>query len=609
MSERVRLHISPLYPELLPTILPPSVLPTASHISYHSLQTFSERQYGYVDLPVMEAQKIKKKLNGSILKGSKISVEEARPEKIGKLSMDNATANEDGAADTKASKASKKRKWEDGVLPGFELPEKRKVKRGWTESSAALVDGKGKKESTREKGDKKAKAKAQPSKFTDQPELLFRTSLPPNATKVSPSTSKAEVKTKKRKKGKSDREVVVHEFSNTTKHASFLRDDQSSSKKKSVLEYVDGKGWVDDGGNVVEPESNSGRKTITKKTSNVTAQEDNNSSHAKSATDSTGQNVSSKSRLAKPNLSDETSSSGTSPSSADEDKASEAPSASPLPSKADAASQESIPIRPPQNTEKPNDDSDRAEPPAPSTSTSSPPSLTHHERPAQKQPTPTSPPTPSNTIHPLEALFKRPPPKPSTSPSRKPTLEVRTSFSFFDTDADAPNGGNNTISTHLPVPQTPFTQRDIQARRLRSAAPTPDTAAPSKRGFGSNLWGESGDASSSAEDDEQDGDEDDDDANANDEDDDDEENEKERDGDTDSTPLARKQPKPNPKTTDDAKGNGKEKEKEKSDSHPESEFAKWFWEHRGETNRAWKRRRREAAKEKRLRENRKRGGG
>ena len=39
---------------------------------------------------------------------------------------------------------------------------------------------------------------------------------------------------------------------------------------------------------------------------------------------------------------------------------------------------------------------------------------------------------------------------------------------------------------------------------------------------------------------------------------------------------------------------------------PQSDFAKWFWEHRGETNRAWKRRRREAAKEKRKSDNKRR---
>lgn len=39
----------------------------------------------------------------------------------------------------------------------------------------------------------------------------------------------------------------------------------------------------------------------------------------------------------------------------------------------------------------------------------------------------------------------------------------------------------------------------------------------------------------------------------------------------------------------------------------ETEFAKWFWENRGDNNRAWKKRRREVAKEERQRENRRKG--
>ena len=80
MQYRTRLYISPFTPELLPIVLAPSVLPTASNISFHSLQTFPERNYGFVDLPAMEATKVKKKLHGSILKGSKVKVEEARAE-------------------------------------------------------------------------------------------------------------------------------------------------------------------------------------------------------------------------------------------------------------------------------------------------------------------------------------------------------------------------------------------------------------------------------------------------------------------------------------------------------------------------------------------------
>ncbi len=38
---------------------------------------------------------------------------------------------------------------------------------------------------------------------------------------------------------------------------------------------------------------------------------------------------------------------------------------------------------------------------------------------------------------------------------------------------------------------------------------------------------------------------------------------------------------------------------------PESEFKKWFWENRGDLNRAWKKRRRDALKVKRLSDNKK----
>jgi hypothetical protein len=41
---------------------------------------------------------------------------------------------------------------------------------------------------------------------------------------------------------------------------------------------------------------------------------------------------------------------------------------------------------------------------------------------------------------------------------------------------------------------------------------------------------------------------------------------------------------------------------------PESEFQKWFWENRGNVNRAWKKRKRTVAKDKRQRESRKRHG-
>jgi hypothetical protein len=151
-------------------------------------------------------------------------------------------------------------------------------------------------------------------------------------------------------------------------------------------------------------------------------------------------------------------------------------------------------------------------------------------------------------IHPLEALYKKPRPIPGTP--KKPNLGIEIPFSFFDAEEEA-------VGTAEPLPQTPFTQRDLQFRNVRSAAPTPDTAAPNKTVFG-DVWGQGDDI----------------------------ENEESEDQ-PDATPSA---PLPTEGTQE-----------------TESEFAKWFWQHRGETNRSWKKRRREAGKEKRQNENKKRG--
>jgi hypothetical protein len=50
----------------------------------------------------------------------------------------------------------------------------------------------------------------------------------------------------------------------------------------------------------------------------------------------------------------------------------------------------------------------------------------------------------------------------------------------------------------------------------------------------------------------------------------------------------------------DAEGDGEEKAEALGE---ESAFSKWFWEKRGDNNRAWKKRRREALRDVRKREN------
>lgn len=114
------------------------------------------------------------------------------------------------------------------------------------------------------------------------------------------------------------------------------------------------------------------------------------------------------------------------------------------------------------------------------------------------------------------------------------------------------------------VPFTPYTQREFEFRGQRSAAPTPDTAHGNKR----FLWPTTTSDS---------------------------------DGEERSSPVRKE-------AEEKGKGKGKGKE-EVMEGGGESDFQKWFYEHRGDTSRAWKKRRREVAKEKRQRENRKRPGG
>jgi hypothetical protein len=161
--------------------------------------------------------------------------------------------------------------------------------------------------------------------------------------------------------------------------------------------------------------------------------------------------------------------------------------------------------------------------------------------------------TPPRDIHPLEALFKRKAPS-DTTPRLHP---INTSFSFgitddIDEDMEDPDPQ---------YPSTPFTR----TRDIRSAAPTPDTAAIGRK-FSFSFAGNN---NFSHDDDIEEGYEDEEDQwqNAN------------------MEPLGVKEVK-----------EGEEEE--------ETEFAKWFWENRGDSNRAWKKRRRDVMKVKRQRENR-----
>jgi hypothetical protein len=531
-ADRVRLHIAPFNETLLKTYISSLTLPSASNISYHTLETFPEKAYGYIELPDMEAQKLKKKFNGTILKGTKVRVENARPEKRKAVPEDIVSVEDTEKSKKRARRARK----EKGEVAGVVLPEGRSVKRGWTETPSEKGKEKSK-EGKRDKKDKKedAKRKREPSKYTNDAECLFRVEVPPNVA------SQADEKKKKKKKSKGEQGVVVHEFEQTQKHASFLKSGKVDKDTKMSAEYVEGKGWVDADGEMIEAETDAQREKRERK----------ERKQAKKA-----MKLDKKAELEREAVVD-TSADSEGESSKKKRKTPKYENESTRKSEAEPAYISSI------------DEALEA-------STASEPKTSINDTTDQDAP------SPPREIHPLEALFKRPKPA-SGEPSPTKLAPIQTSFSFFssapsDNENDeslSPGDVDDIVMTTMNAPQTPFTKQDMEWRRQRSPAPTPDTAAINRKfSFSMMKIGEDYDT--------------------------DDENEKEND----AMVSAEK----------DFTANGglgitnvvdeSGKSKAGGDEKEESEFSKWFWENRGDTNRAWKRRRREAMKMKRKRENR-----
>ncbi|KAK0742939.1 hypothetical protein B0T18DRAFT_430330 [Schizothecium vesticola] len=516
----VRLHITPLDPDLLTVVLSSALLPKATNISYHALETFPEKRYGFLNLPPDDAEKLKKKLNGAVVKGQKIRIQTARPESLPTPLGDEMARPKE----TDTSRDVKKRKRDDVVvLEGAQLEGGRKVKRGWTAAAAADEaqdkDRRARKEKGEKRDKKEKKARRQEkSKFTDHEECLVKTILPANAV---PAEDAGAVASKSKKK-KNAREVVVHEFEKTTKFPTFLKTTVASTGAKRELEYVEGKGWVDETGTVVEPVK---AKPVTRSRAPIF-----------------------KKRAPVPDSSS-SSSSGADESDEEDASDSESTSASPLP-KADrkgkvAQMKDSEPSLPQSDSARPK-------------SSGSPKNLSIRIPPA----------TPKDAkVHPLEALYKRPAPADGVTTEPEQTSEKP--FSFFDhanddaSDGEAPAATTNEEEgpkTQQALMMTPFTRRDIETRGIRSAAPTPDTAHPSRR---FKPW----------DDDAADG------------------NIAEESEDEDMVGEGS----PSGKATRAAGG--------REEAAATSDFQKWFWENRGDINRSWKKRRKQAGKEKRYREN------
>ena len=517
MTETTRLHITPFTQDILPSVLPASIRNLATDVSFHEISTFPENNYGYVTLPKMEAEKIKKKLNGSILKGKKFKIEAARPQK--RHREEENVVPEAHSSDKKRSKKAKKQAPEDGVVEGFELPADRKVKRGWTESS----DAKQERRKSEKKEKKSKEEKLQPkSKYTDKSECLFRATIPPNRAS---DTASGDKKAKKKKKSKDN---VIHEFEKTVAHPSFLRTAEESAVPTATFE--DGKGWVDAAGNVREPASEKILKDNYRPGQIPGAKE-----KRRAAKDMKKPSRKEKTPEESSESEDYTSSSG---SSSDESSDSESVVEEKVgenPEDSSSSDEEDVKSQSQEETTKFTE--------ANSTDTDTPSKSESAEVPAEATPE-VEQDSSAQAVHPLESLFKRVP----AASDNQPAPEAEAGFSFFGNDIESED------EAQLAEPQTPFTpftKNDLQHRGQRSAAPTPDTSAATRH----MSWNESEDS--------------------------------DEDVSIDS-PVKK------------ARG-------ETGTNMEETEFAKWFWENRGDNNRAWKKRRRDAAKEQRQRDSRKKG--
>lgn len=483
----------------------------------------------------MDADKLKNKLNGAVLKGTKLRVETAHPEPKPGPTTDISTSKA-----KKEKKKSKKRKLETDVIEGVHL-EGRKVKRGWTTTEQEMIEEKRKKarkekkdeKSSRDekkaKKDKKKKRTSSKSKYTDEPECLFKTRLPgASPSKEQEETGEEASIHKKKRKRKSDREVIVHEFEKTTKYPTFLKSSPTGATSTEATTFEDGVGWVDSMGNVVEPVK------ARRRPERIPAPDPPKPKEVVPPPQEEEED-------------DETSSSGSSSSSSDEDddtsgSASGSDISDRTRTKVDAAVSSSSP-----GIAKPESARPKSSSSATSLSIKIPPAT-----PAARK------------IHPLEALYKRPQGEhgaPNDGSNSQP-------FSFFSNGDDIEEDGDSVAPTSQ-VPMTPFTKQEFEFRNIRSAAPTPDTAHPS-RSF--HFWASQDSTANAGLDGE------------------DEAHELEA--------VEEQEQEDEDVDMEDGVAGGQ------ASPTPASDFQKQFWESRGDLNRAWRKRRKSAAKEKRYRDNR-----
>ncbi|KAG6313322.1 hypothetical protein E4U44_002654 [Claviceps purpurea] len=575
-NAHTRLHITPLDQDLLKVVLPASVLPQARNISLHTLETFPEKRYGYVDLPEADAEKLRKRLNGTTFKGVKMRIEKARPMPVQEPEDAEATAAADARKDRKKRKAEEardgksKRRRDLNVVEGVLLKD-RKVKRGWTESTDSKVRSKrskdkhADKDKDKDKDKEKHKTKRLKSKYTDQDECLLKTRLPPNVAANLPAS---EAHKKKKTKNKSlARQITVHEFERTTTFPSFLKHVVPERTGKEPVEFVQGKGWVDEDGALVEAVQCKDRREDVRGESKKKKEKKGKKQKAEIIESDSDE--------------DDTSSSGTS-SDEDEDDAEDRDAdmsvadTPPTDSAIASPQKETRPLRkdPVLKSTRPSSSSSSSSSSASSSASSTsddddddtpedqPQSQQEQEQDQEHQTNLTLDIPTTKTPHPLEALYKRE--TTTTTTTTTTSAQAPTPFSFFAHDPEESPNSPEPHTAAAPAPTTPYTRQDLEYRNLRSAAPTPDTANPARRrAFWAPL----------DHDQEEDYEED-----YNEEDQDEEEGMGEGEGE----------------------GGAEKGDAQRGEA---GDFQSWFWQNRRDLNQAWMNRRKTAAKERRHREN------
>ncbi|KDN71292.1 hypothetical protein CSUB01_08460 [Colletotrichum sublineola] len=566
-SAYTRLHITPFDQDLLKIVVPPSALPNARNLSFHTIETFPEKRYGFVDLPEADAEKLKKKLNGAVLKGVKMRIEKARPVEDYTPTPEDQETGKKRKKKSKDKEERKRQKRDENVIEGVKLHD-RKVKRGWTVPEEAKIrEKKSKKDKEKKEKKDKTKKREERSKYTEKEECLLKTKLP---VKQLPAATEAEDEPERKKRKKKSREVIIHEFEKTTKFPTFLKATKPAPVESLTTEYVEGKGWIDAEGNVIEPPKT--RRTATAPVPESKAPKASKKAKAPPPPPP-------------PQDEDDTSSSGT---SSDEDTSSDE-------SSDDETEQvKAAPVTPAKQTPRPprkEDDTTSSSGSSSADSSSEDGSDGDEEmvdaakisetailetplsairtadasRPISagsnvsltiKIPPPSTP----SQMHPLEALYKRPKQGDDGNPQAAKEAEP---FSFFGGGADNDDleeDGDAAEASQLPM--TPFTAEEFQWRNVRSAAPTPDTAHPNHT---KPFWAIGAEG---------------------------------EDEDEDEETREEIEATLNAERNAEAESGGA--------AGPGGDFQKWFWDNRKNLNQSWMKRRKTAAKERRHRDNKSR---